>query len=197
MGVPGRDLYITQVDAGVEHGRDEGVPQHVWVHPREPDASLARELTPPPGGGMPVHADAAPVQQRRAGRSVGRCPVNGAADRGWQRNEEDSAALAAHAQEAVPVFLAQVVDVCADGLEDPQPEKAEQAHKREVVRVARLPCGGEHGLELQVRQAERGRLRWNGRSSDVLGRGMLQDPVDDAGPVSPPRPKVVATQWTA
>ncbi len=29
VGVPGCDLYVAQVDAGVEHGGDEGVPQHV------------------------------------------------------------------------------------------------------------------------------------------------------------------------
>jgi hypothetical protein len=50
--VPGRDLYVPQVDAGVEHGRDEGVPQHVRVHPREPDASLGSQVTQPSGGGM-------------------------------------------------------------------------------------------------------------------------------------------------
>jgi hypothetical protein len=32
--VPGGDLDVAQVDAGVEHGGDEGVPQHVRVHPR-------------------------------------------------------------------------------------------------------------------------------------------------------------------
>ena len=44
VGVPGCDLYVAQVDAGVEHGGDEGVPQHVGVHPWEPDTSLSSEL---------------------------------------------------------------------------------------------------------------------------------------------------------
>jgi hypothetical protein len=34
VGVSGGDLHVAQVDAGVEHGGDERVPQHVWVHPR-------------------------------------------------------------------------------------------------------------------------------------------------------------------
>jgi len=38
----------------------------------------------------------------------------------------------------VAVLLTQVVDVGAYGLEDPQTEQAEQAHEREVERVARL-----------------------------------------------------------
>ena len=54
------------------------------------------------------------------------------------------------------MLLAQVVDVGADGLEDAQPAKSEQAHEGEVERVAGLSGGGEHGLELQMRQAERG-----------------------------------------
>jgi hypothetical protein len=62
----------------------------------------------------------------------------------------------------VAVFLARVVDVRADGLEDPQSEQPEQAHKREVERIARLPGGGEQGLELQVRQSQCRRLRRHG-----------------------------------
>ena len=48
------------------------------------------------------------------------------------------------------MFLAQVIDVCGDGFEDPQTQETEQAHQGEVERVARLSCGGERGLELQV-----------------------------------------------
>jgi hypothetical protein len=46
--------------------------------------------------------------------------VNGAADRGRQRNQDHLGALAAHAQNPVPVFFAEVGDVRASGLEDPQ-----------------------------------------------------------------------------
>src|SRR4051794_40021127 len=80
--------------AGVEHGGDEGVAQHVWVHPRQSDASVGHEVPQPPGGGMTVHAGASPVeQQRSAGPVVGR-PVNGAADGRWKWDKYDLAALA-------------------------------------------------------------------------------------------------------
>jgi len=57
--------------------------------------------------------------------AVARCPVHSAADGGWQWNEDDSAALACQAQDSVPVFLAEIVDVGTDGLEDPQTEQAQ------------------------------------------------------------------------
>jgi hypothetical protein len=37
------DLDVAEVDAGVEHGGDEGVPEHVWVHPSDGDAGLLGE----------------------------------------------------------------------------------------------------------------------------------------------------------
>jgi hypothetical protein len=37
--VAGGDLYVAKVHAGVEHGGDEGVPEHVRVHPRQVHAS--------------------------------------------------------------------------------------------------------------------------------------------------------------
>jgi hypothetical protein len=35
--VSGGDLHITEVHAGIEHGRDEGVAEHVRMHPGQPD----------------------------------------------------------------------------------------------------------------------------------------------------------------
>ena len=100
---------------------------------------------------MPVHAYAPPVQEQWTSRALASCPVDGAAHRWWQGNEDDSAALAGNAHDSVPVFLTQVFDVSSNGLEDPQTQKSEQADEGEVERVARLPGGGEHALELQVR----------------------------------------------
>ena len=34
VGVAGGDLHVAKVDARVEHGGDEGMAQHVRVHPR-------------------------------------------------------------------------------------------------------------------------------------------------------------------
>ena len=95
--------------------------------------------------------------------------VDGPADRWRQRDEHDLGALAAHPQHPVAVFLAEVADVSAGGLEDPQAEQAEHGHQREVVPVRGLAGGGEQGLELQVGEAEGGRLGGHGRAADVLG----------------------------
>lgn len=69
--------------------------------------------------------------------------------------------------------LAEVFDAGAGGFEDPQAEQSEQGDEGEVVDVGRVAAGGEHGLELQVAQAQRGRLRWYVRASNVFGRGVL------------------------
>lgn len=150
--MPSGDLYVPQVDAGVEHGGHEGVPEHVGVHPGQANASDGRKLAEPAGCSVPVHPQASPVEQERAIRALARGPVDRAADGRRERDQDDLAALAADPEDSVPVLLAEVVDVCADGLEDPQPEKAKQADKREVEGVGRLPAGAEHGFKLQVRQ---------------------------------------------
>ena len=53
VGVPGRDLDVTQVDPGVEHGGDEGVAEHVRVHPIGGDSRDPGEGSQPAGGAVP------------------------------------------------------------------------------------------------------------------------------------------------
>ena len=36
IGVPGGDLDIAQVNPGIQHGRDEGVPEHAGMWPGDP-----------------------------------------------------------------------------------------------------------------------------------------------------------------
>ena len=105
---------------------------------------------------MAVHPGAAAVEQDRAAVPGSGGSVDGTADRWWQRYLDDLGVLAACAQYPVAVFFAEVGDVCAGGLEDPQAEQAEHGHQREVVRVGGFPGGGEQGLELQVAEPERG-----------------------------------------
>jgi hypothetical protein len=38
VGMTSRDLDVAQVDARVEHGRDEGMTEHMRVRPGDPDA---------------------------------------------------------------------------------------------------------------------------------------------------------------
>ena len=87
------------------------------------------------GGRVPVHPGAAAVEQDRPADPGGYRPVDGPADCGRQRDQDDLSALAAHAQDPVAVFLAEVGDVSAGGFEDPQAEQAEHGHQREVAWV--------------------------------------------------------------
>jgi len=57
--VAGGDLDVAQVNAGVEHGGDEGVPEHVRTHLRDPDTA---------------GSDECPLT---IGRTVGRLPDSG------------------------------------------------------------------------------------------------------------------------
>jgi hypothetical protein len=116
--VAGGDLYVAKVHSGVEHGGDEGVPEHVWVHPRQLDTCLLGEASQPPGGAVPVHPCAARGEQDRSGGPFVNGPFDGAAY-GWgKRHEDDLVALAVHAEDPVAVLFAEVFDVAADGLAD-------------------------------------------------------------------------------
>jgi hypothetical protein len=60
--VPAADLHVAQVNAGVEHGGDEGVSEHVRAHPRQPDARRCGEAPEAADGGV----------SRDSGGTVGR-----------------------------------------------------------------------------------------------------------------------------
>ena len=140
------------------------VTQHVRMHPREVDSGVAGEVTQPPGGGVAVHPSAPLVEQQRTASSITAGAVDRSADGRWQRYEDDLSALAPDSEHSVAVLLAEIVDVRADGLEDPQSEQTQQAHQREVEWVGRHPGGGQQRLELQMRQTEGRRLRRHPRT---------------------------------
>jgi hypothetical protein len=77
ISMAGGDLDIAEADAGVEHGRDERVPQHVWMHPRYPDPGGLGQMLESAGGGVAVHAGADPVEQDRPGAPVADRAVDG------------------------------------------------------------------------------------------------------------------------
>jgi hypothetical protein len=91
----------------------------------------------------------------RSRRGSGRA-VNGAANRGRQRDQHYFGAFAAHPQHQVAVLFAEVADVGAGGLEDPQSEQPEHGHQRDVIRARRLAGRDEQGLELQMGEPESG-----------------------------------------
>jgi hypothetical protein len=51
----GRDLHVAEVYSGVQHRGDEGVPEHVRVHARQPDARIRSEVSQSAGGAVAVH----------------------------------------------------------------------------------------------------------------------------------------------
>ena len=78
VGVTGGDLDVAEVDAGVEHRGDEGVAEHVWVHPGiVTPAATARRLRRRVAAWRsmrvrPVEQDRARVRSARRGRWPGR-----------------------------------------------------------------------------------------------------------------------------
>ena len=66
VGVTGGYLDVTKIYSGVEHGRDEGVPQHVRMHPGQPDVRGNPEPAQPAGGGVTVHPRSMPIQENRS-----------------------------------------------------------------------------------------------------------------------------------
>ena len=60
--------------------------------------------------------------------------VDSPPDRWRERKEDDSGALAAHAEHPVAVLFAEVGNISPGGFEDPQAEQAEHGHQVEVGR---------------------------------------------------------------
>jgi len=126
------------------------------MRPGDRHAGRLRQLPQTAGGGVPVHPGTAPIEQDRAAHPACDGAVNGSADRRRQRDQDDFAALAAHAKDTVPVLVAEVADAGAGGFEDPQAQQPEHGDQRDVIPVRGLARGGQQGPELQVGESERG-----------------------------------------
>jgi hypothetical protein len=148
--MPGCDLDVSEVDSGIKHGGHISVAKHVGVDPSSAESGRCGEMTQSSPGAVEVHAAAASIEQDRADTSSSGGAVDGARDRGWERNQHVFVPLAAHQQDAVAVFLAQILDVRSGRLEDPQAKEAEQGNQGEVEVTAGVACGGEDGFELQM-----------------------------------------------
>jgi hypothetical protein len=131
--VAGRDLHVPQVHTGVEHGRDERMPEHMGMSPADPDSGCLGQAPEPSGGCMPVHPRAVAVEQDRPGDTVIQGAIDRPADRRRQRYQDDLAAFAADPQDPVAVLLAEIADVRPSGLEDPQAQQPQHCHQGEVV----------------------------------------------------------------
>jgi hypothetical protein len=104
--VTGGDLDIPEVDAGVEHGRDRGVAEHMGCALAIRMPALPASWCKAAGGRVPVHPGAAAVEQDRPAHAGSGRPVDGPADRWRQRDQDDLGALAAHTEDPVAVLLA-------------------------------------------------------------------------------------------
>jgi len=129
----GSYLDVPQVDPSVQHGCDEGVPQHMRVCPGNPDSGGIGQLPKAPGGSMAIHPAAAAVEQDRPFWAIADGLVDSPADRRWQGDQDDPAAFAAYPQHPVTMFFTKVGDVGGSGLEDPQAEQPEHRYEREVA----------------------------------------------------------------
>lgn len=103
------------------------MPEHVRMGPGDPYSRLFREPPQAPGGGVPVHASSAAVEQDRSGVAVGDGAVDGAPDCWRQRDQDNLAAVAADSQHPGAVFFAEVTDVSAGGFENPQASRPSMA----------------------------------------------------------------------
>jgi len=147
----------------------QNVTEHMRVRPGDPDPRRVGEPVQAAGGGVPVHPDATTVEQDRPACAGSNRLVDGPAHCRRQRDQDDLGALAAHTQHPVTMLFAEIGDIRAGGLEDPQAEQAEHGHQREVAPVRRLAGGGEQRLELQVGEPECGRFGGDCGAADVLG----------------------------
>src|SRR5665811_1758536 len=89
VGVAGGDLDVAQVDAGVEHGGDVGVAEHVWVHAWQSDPGVVGQAAKSSGGGVAVQAPAHGVAEQWPVNAVGDGAVYGSGDGRRQRDQDD------------------------------------------------------------------------------------------------------------
>jgi hypothetical protein len=168
--VAGGDLDVAEVNSGVERGGDVGVAEHVRVHTRTSDAGRVCDVAQPTGGAVAVEAVGTPVEQDWPSTPAPGRTLDGTRDGRRERRQDVLVALAAHQQHSVAVFLAVVFDVRSGGLEDPQPEEPKHRNQREVAAIGGVPGRGQDGFELQMGQAQGGRLVGDPRPADVVSR---------------------------
>jgi len=150
VGMACGDLDVAEVDAGVEHGGDVGVTEHVRMHPWGGDAGGVSELAQSSCGAVAGHSCTAPVAEDR---TVGLL-ANGAVDRsshgGWKWDRGELVALPADGQDAVWPWTSPVADIGTGGFEDAQAEESEHCYQSEVATLSRVAGGGQECLELKM-----------------------------------------------
>ena len=120
-----------------------------------PDPGLARHAADDPPGAVPVQPPPVPGQEHRSFGSLSDRQVDGPGSPRCQRDGHHLAALASDRESPVAALEAQVLDVGARGLGDPQPVQGEQRDQR------------VHG-----RQPEPGRHQQRAELIAIQGHGM-------------------------
>jgi hypothetical protein len=141
-----RFLHVAQRDTGIQGGGDEGVAQSVRSDPLG-DPCPAGDPPHDPAGGVTVQPVTVGAEEHWAHGALADREVNGAGDARGERHGDGLAAFAQHRQCPVTAFEAEVVDIDADRLRDPQPVEGEEGHQR-VIAGRRQASGDEDGADL-------------------------------------------------
>ncbi len=97
---------------------------NVRVHRGDLRAAEVGQAPQPAGGAVTIHPGPSATEEDGAARAVAYGPFDGPSHRRRQRYQDDLVALAVDAEDPVAVLLAEVGDVCAGSLKDPQPEQS-------------------------------------------------------------------------
>jgi hypothetical protein len=168
IGVRGGFLHVPERDAGVEGGRDERVPQGMRPD-RLGDPGAAGHPADNPGGAVPVQPLSVRAEENRPAHALADGQVDRPGRARCQRDGDDLAALARDDQRAVPALDAQVLDVSAGGLGDPQPVERQQRDQRVLARRSE-PSGNKQLPEFVAVQPGGVRLVVQTGSADMDGR---------------------------
>ena len=131
IGVAGGDLGVPQVHTRIQHGRDEGMAEHVRVWLGDPHASTFGQV--PQSAGGHVASILVPRLLSRIGPRV-RVPM--ARPTAGGSGISTTLVPLPHTRSTWwPMFLAEIGGVGAGGFEDPQTQQAEHSYQREIVWV--------------------------------------------------------------
>jgi hypothetical protein len=126
-------LHVPQWHSGIQGGGDEGVSQRVRRDGLA-DPGAAGSAADDPPGAVPVQPPLVRGQEHRTFDPLADGQVDRAGGPRCQRDGDGLAALAGDGQRPVPALQAQVLDVSAGGLGDPQAIEREQGDQRMLGR---------------------------------------------------------------
>ena len=122
-------MHVVQRHSGVQGGGDERVPQGVRADVLG-DPRAAGDPADYSRGAVAVESLPVDCGEERSFGALADGQVDGAGGARGERDGDDLAALAGDDQGAVAALQAQVLDIGARGLRDPQPVEGEQGDQR-------------------------------------------------------------------